>query len=108
MRAPGPEGGPSGDERPEPARQADRGHVVTQLGLGAPPGERTDADDQQRALKKELVVGGEPDQRGRVKADADGQDTDEGADDVELAVAEYGRSEESGGERRQQVTVSPV
>jgi hypothetical protein len=60
VRPPGPGGGPWGDEGPEPARQADRGHVVTQLGLGAPPGERTDADDQQRALKKELVVGGEP------------------------------------------------
>ena len=83
--------------RPKDVRTVDRALRLRTTARERPD---ADADDQQRALKQELVVGGEPDQRDGVEADADREHADERSHDVELAVAQDGRSEEAGRECR--------
>jgi hypothetical protein len=57
--------------------------------MSMPACERSNADrdEQQAALEQKLIVSGKLDRRDRVESDADSQHTDEGADDVKLAVA---------------------
>jgi hypothetical protein len=57
--------------------------------MSMPACERSNADrdEQQPALEQKLIVSGKLDRRDRVESDADSQHTDEGADDVKLAVA---------------------
>ena len=66
---------------------------------------QADGDDQDRALEDELRAGRRAEDGEAVEADGDDQHADEGAEDMELAVAQRGRAEEHGGEGGQQIAV---
>src|SRR6185312_7628393 len=63
---------------------------------------------QQAALKQVLPIRVESEDRHCVEANRDGKHTDQGADDVELSIAEDSRPEERRSERVQQIAVAGV